>query len=135
ARWKCPRGYVENVAAAIVLAATDDRAAGRVYNVAEPQAFSEAAWGRMIGNAAGWRGGVGTVPGNRTSLPYPVEQSLDTNSGLLRRELGYAEPVEPAVALERTVAWEKANLAETSQAIGLLDYDAEDAVLAEIRHG
>src|SRR5262249_34733410 len=27
ARWKCPRGYVEDVAAAIALAVTDDRAA------------------------------------------------------------------------------------------------------------
>ena len=32
ATWRSPRGYVENVAAAIVLAATDNRAAGRIYN-------------------------------------------------------------------------------------------------------
>ena len=29
ARWKCPRGYVDNVAAAIALAVVDDRAMGR----------------------------------------------------------------------------------------------------------
>src|SRR5262245_14166324 len=40
ADWRWVRGYVEDVAAAIVLAATDDRAAGRVYNVAQPEAYS-----------------------------------------------------------------------------------------------
>lgn len=39
--WRGPRGYVENVACVIALAATSDAAAGRVYNVAEPVAHSE----------------------------------------------------------------------------------------------
>ena len=42
ARWRAPRGYVENVAAAIALAATDDRAAGQIYNVADDEAPTEA---------------------------------------------------------------------------------------------
>ena len=41
AAWRSPRGYVENVAAAIALAATDDRATRRVYNVCEEPPFSE----------------------------------------------------------------------------------------------
>src|SRR5205823_7436702 len=47
------RGYVEGVAAAIVLAVLDDRATGRVYNVAEPEALSELEWVRRIGEAVG----------------------------------------------------------------------------------
>ncbi|MGH9640623.1 MAG: NAD-dependent epimerase/dehydratase family protein, partial [Bryobacteraceae bacterium] len=39
--WRGPRGYVENVAAAIALAAVSPAAAGRIYNVAEPVAHSE----------------------------------------------------------------------------------------------
>jgi nucleoside-diphosphate-sugar epimerase len=35
ADWHSPRGYVENVAEAIALAATDDRTAQRIYNVCE----------------------------------------------------------------------------------------------------
>ena len=35
AAFRGPRGYVENVAEAIAVAATDDRAAGPFYNVAE----------------------------------------------------------------------------------------------------
>jgi nucleoside-diphosphate-sugar epimerase len=35
AGWRCTRGYVEDIASAIAPAATDSRAAGRVYNVGE----------------------------------------------------------------------------------------------------
>ncbi|MGH7602055.1 MAG: NAD-dependent epimerase/dehydratase family protein, partial [bacterium] len=42
AGWRWTRGYVENVAAAIVLAITNERAIGRIYNVGEQAAFTEA---------------------------------------------------------------------------------------------
>ena len=48
ADWHTPRGYVENVAAAIALASTDDRATGRIYNVCEEPSFSELEWARKI---------------------------------------------------------------------------------------
>src|SRR5207248_1395752 len=41
ARLRLTRGYVENVAAAVVVAVSSDRAAGRTYNVGEPDALSE----------------------------------------------------------------------------------------------
>src|ERR1039458_10389884 len=41
AAWRSPRGYVENVAAALALAAVSPHSAGRVYNVAETPAFSD----------------------------------------------------------------------------------------------
>ena len=72
AGWKCPRGYVENVAAAIVLAIEDERAAGRIYNVSEPLAFAEADWVRGIGEIVGWRGEVVTVPAGRIPVPYQL---------------------------------------------------------------
>ena len=50
ARWRWARGYVEDVAEAVVSAVLDDRAAGRVYNVSEP--------------ARSVRGGMG--PGDRS---------------------------------------------------------------------
>jgi nucleoside-diphosphate-sugar epimerase len=43
AAWRGPRGYVENVAHAIALAATSDQAAGRIYNVCEEPTLSELA--------------------------------------------------------------------------------------------
>src|SRR5207248_11354186 len=39
AAWRSPRGFVENVAAAIALAATNDRAAGQIYNIAEAESL------------------------------------------------------------------------------------------------
>ncbi len=57
ARWRWTRGYVENVAAAIALAVVDERAAGRVYNVGEPDALPEARGcaPSVVWNAEDWR--------------------------------------------------------------------------------
>ena len=49
ARLRLSRGYVENVAAAVVLGATDERARGRTYNVAEPVAYTELEWAAAVG--------------------------------------------------------------------------------------
>jgi len=133
ARWRGARGYVENVAAAIALAATDLRAAGRVYNVAEPEPLSEADWVRAIGRAAGWDGEVVTVPPERlrgvSTIPGDLTHDLAMDTTRIRQELGYVEPVPQEEALRRTVAWERANPpAEYDPA--RFDYDAEDAALA-----
>ena len=133
ARWRASRGYVDNVAAAIALAATDDRAVGRVYNVAEPDALPEADWVRAIGDAAGWRGDVVVLPDDR--LPPHLRQGLNAEQHLvmdstrIRRELGYAEPVAREEALRQTVAWERAHPPATIPPEAF-DYPAEDAALA-----
>jgi nucleoside-diphosphate-sugar epimerase len=135
ARWKCPRGYVENVAAAIALAIEDERSAGRVYNLAERPAYGEAEWVRRIAEMAGWPGAVATVPEGRIPVPYRYEQDLDTDSARIRRELGFAEPFALDEALARTIAWERANPPGPIATIGLLDYEEEDAILAEPGRG
>jgi nucleoside-diphosphate-sugar epimerase len=131
ARWKCPLGYVENVAAAIALAVEDPRATGRVYNVAEPDAFPMMEWVRAIGKAAGWRGEVATMPEGRIPMPYHFQQDLDTDSRQIRDDLGFTEPVQHAEALARTIEWERANPPDQFAGVGLLDYAAEDAILTE----
>lgn len=135
ARWRCPRGNVEDVAAAIALAVVEERAAGRIYNIAEPVVFTEADWVRRIGEIVDWRGEVVTVPAGRIPLPYCMEQSLDKESGHIRRELGFNETASPREGLERTIAWERADPSNASQGIGRLDYDAEDGLLAEVGLG
>ena len=74
AAWHSPRGFVENVAAAISLAATDDRAAGRIYNVCEEPSFSELEWARKIAAAMsrGWRV---HRPARRTRLPAAPQKT------------------------------------------------------------
>lgn len=137
ATWRWTRSYVGNVAAAIALAVTDERAAGRIYNVGEPEALTMAAWVRRIGQAVGWNGQVIALP--QDHLPTPLrqgshswDQDLITDSSRIRRELGYTEPIPQDVALRETVAWERAHPpAEIDPA--QFDYAAEDAALAERR--
>jgi nucleoside-diphosphate-sugar epimerase len=100
ATWRSTHGYVENVAAAIALAVTDERASGRTYNVGEPYPFSELEWVRAIGRAADWDGEVVVVQGDALQAPFGwwqginAEQALVADSSRIRSELGFAEPVE-----------------------------------------
>ena len=64
-----------------------------------------------------------------------MSQDIDMDSHRIRRDLGYAEPVPPGEAMERTIAWERANPPTAIQGLGLLDYEAEDELLAEIGIG
>jgi nucleoside-diphosphate-sugar epimerase len=130
AGWRCTRGYVEDVAAAVALAATDDRAAGRVYNVGSPDALAESDWVRAVGEAAGWRGEVVAVPRGRLPVPGNVEQHLVTDTARIRRELGYREEVPPGESLRRTVLWEREHPPALAPAF---DYSAEDRLLAARR--
>ncbi len=133
ARWRWTNGYVENVAAAIALAVTDERAAGRIYNVGEPATPTQAEWVGKIGGAAGWSGRVVALPPER--LPahlrqdYNLAQDILMDTARIRRELGYAEAVTLEEALRHTVAWERANPPEQIPA-EKFDYAAEDAALA-----
>jgi len=112
ARWCWTRGYVEDVAFAIVLAVTNKKAAGRVYNVGEQYAHTESDWVKRIGRVVGWRGDVKAVPS--TSLPdhlvepYDWRHGLAANTNRIREELGYDETISPEEALQRTIAWERA---------------------------
>src|SRR6185369_7434734 len=56
AQWRATRGFVENVAAALALAATHDAAAGRVFNVCDAAAHSEMEWTRAVARAARYTG-------------------------------------------------------------------------------
>lgn len=56
AAWRGPRGYVENVAHAIAIAATSHRSAGQTYNICEEPALSEIEWQKRIAQQAGWAG-------------------------------------------------------------------------------
>ena len=130
AAWRTPRGYVENVAAALVLAAVSDQAVGRVYNVAETPAFSDLEWARKIAAATGWDGEFRILPKDR--LPAHIApagnsaQHWETDSSRIRRELGYKEPVALDEAIKRTIEWERANPPVEFNP-NQFDYAAEDA--------
>lgn len=132
ARWRGSRGYVENVAGAIALAATHPRAAGRVYNVADPEALSTRRWVESVGQAAGWDGEIVVLPPDRVPAHLKADmntaQDLWADSTRIRRELGYRETVSFGEGLSRTVAWERAN-PPAKVPPEAFDYAAEDAAL------
>ena len=107
------RGYVENVAHAIALATVSDNAAGRVYNVAEPNPYTEAEWTAKIGAVAGWYGRVIIVPRTKRLHTSYCRTNLNSTSFMdsarIRSELGYTESVPVDEALRRTTEWEQAN--------------------------
>jgi nucleoside-diphosphate-sugar epimerase len=132
AAWHSPRGYVENVAAAIALAATDERAAGQIYNVCEEPSFSELEWARKIAREMRWDGEFVVLSAERTPQhllrPGNAAQHWAASSARIRRELGYREPVEIEEAIRRTIAWELENPPEGFSA--QFDYAAENAAVA-----
>ena len=131
ADWKDSRVYVEDAAWAIVLAATDDRAGGHIYNVAPTRTLTEAEWVESIGNVAGWSGDVVRIPRDR--LPKHLVRDLDFRHDLalssqrIRDELGYSERISFDRGLRETIEWERSNAPEIQR--DLFDYEAEDIAL------
>lgn len=133
AQWRSPRGYVENVAAAIGLAATSDRAAGRVYNVVETKCISELDWAHQVARAAGWDGKFVLLPADQMPAPFRNPGNMDqhwiADSSRIRKELDYREPIDLDDAIAWTVAWERAHPPSQIDP-NQFDYAAEDAVLS-----
>jgi nucleoside-diphosphate-sugar epimerase len=132
AQWRAPRGFVDDVAAAIALAVTEQRAAGRIYNVAESESVSELEWARLIGDALGWRGELLVVPDEMAPPglrpPGDTRQHWVADSSRIREELGYRERGARSEAMRRTIEWERAN--PPAVELTPIDYAAEDAVIA-----
>jgi hypothetical protein len=132
ARRRWSRGYVENVAAAIALAATSERGSGRTFNVAEEATPTEEEWIGSIADVLGWHGRVLTFDSAR--LPESMrsqlkaEQDIFVSSARLRDELGYVEPVALPEGLLRAVEWERSQEADEPRH----DYATEDEVLGSL---
>jgi nucleoside-diphosphate-sugar epimerase len=110
-------GYVEHVAAAIALAVTDDRAAGRIYNLGEASTPTLLERIQTLGNLVDWHGEIVTLPGDQ--LPSHLQMNLQwqyhlaTDTTRFREELGYVEPMTKEEALRQTIDWEQENLTAT----------------------
>jgi nucleoside-diphosphate-sugar epimerase len=129
APWRWTRGYVEDIAQAILLATEDERAIGQIYNLGEAETLTEGAWLQLMGKVCDWRGQVIEIP--RDQLPDHLKSAFDTQQHLLmdtqkiRSELGFLESVTVEESIRRTVTWE---LAHAPIAIDELQaqYQAED---------
>jgi nucleoside-diphosphate-sugar epimerase len=135
ANWRGPRGYVADMAKAVAMAALDERAAGRVFNVADPDALSTTEWVRLIAEAVDWPGEVTVV--SKEVLPDHLVVQMNTDHDFvvdsirIRQELGYRETLSRSEALRQTVDWERANPPDAIDP-QRFDYAAEDAVLAQL---
>jgi nucleoside-diphosphate-sugar epimerase len=134
AAMRTPRGYVENVAAGIALVAMSPQAEGRIFNVGEPETFSEHEWARKIAKITRWAGEFIVLPHDKAlaHLQWPgnTAQHLVVSTERIRTELGYVEPVAAHEAMCRTIAWERANPPESPATQS--NYEAEDAALAKL---
>lgn len=132
AAWRPPRGYVENVAEAIALAATSDRATGRIYNIAEPDSPTELEWAQQIARTMAWAGRFIVLPADRMpahlQVPANFEQHWVYDTSRIREELGYREPIAREEALRGTIEWERTN-PPTGFNPYRFDYEAENAAL------
>ena len=132
ADWRSSVGYVENVADAIVLAISSPQARNRIYNVAEPDNFSQAEWVKKIGEVFGWHGKVVVLP--KEQLPekmhadFRAEQDLTVDTARIRDELGYKEIVPAYEALKTTIKWELENPPANINPEDY-DYKTEDEIL------
>jgi nucleoside-diphosphate-sugar epimerase len=132
AAWRWSRGYVENVAAAIALAATADAAAGQIYNICEEPALSELEWAKKVAALVRWNGEFVLLPRERTPqhllLLRRADQHWVASSQKIRDQLGFHDPVPLDEAVRLTVEWERAHPPQIDPR--QFDYAAEDAALA-----
>ncbi len=128
--WKACRGYVENIAHAIALAATNDNSRGQIYNVADSYALTEKEWLEKIATIVDWKGEIKMLEGEQ--LPKHLvsninsAQNMDLNTNKIRNHLGYTDIIGLEKALEKTIEWERQNLPDTDIEE---EYNAEDEVL------
>jgi len=132
AKRRFARSFVDNVAVAVALTVTDERAAGRIYNVSEPESLTEADWIAQIAKRVGWDGKIVSLPDEEMPEHLresgAIEQEMAADSTRIRAELGFKEEVGRDDALDETIAWERESPPPHDPA--RFDYAAEDAALS-----
>ncbi|MFC2092758.1 NAD-dependent epimerase/dehydratase family protein [Bacteroidota bacterium] len=135
AKWSSSRGYVENIANAVVITIENVEAVNRIYNISEEISQSEAEWIKAIAKAANWHGKIIVVP--KEQAPEFMNPGIDTTQDLtvnttkIQDELGYKELISQDEALRKTVEWERSHPPEKIDPT-MFDYKAEDNLLERL---
>ena len=130
AAWRGTKGYVEDVARAIALAATDPPPPGCIYNVGESDTLTELEWAERIADAMDWDGAF--VLRADEDLPAFLRAPGNTaqhwvaDTSRIRTELGFRESIDRTEAIRRTVGWERQAPSDQWHPHEF-DYAAEDA--------
>jgi nucleoside-diphosphate-sugar epimerase len=136
---RASRTYVDNAAHAVALAATDDRARGRVYNVGDEDPLPWIEWARLVASHLRWTGELVVARSERMpeqlrdARPDIWDHDLVTDSSRIRRELGYRETIGREDGLARALAWYAESPPADPVAAAGIDYAAEDEALVRIR--
>jgi nucleoside-diphosphate-sugar epimerase len=132
AQWRATKGYVEEVARAIAIVATEQRSAGQIFNVGEPDTLTELQWAEHIARAMDWTGEFVVQPDDQVPphlrAPGNAAQHWIADTRRVREELGFHESQSRDLAIRRTTEWER----QTPPQPFLphqFDYAAEDAAL------
>jgi nucleoside-diphosphate-sugar epimerase len=131
--WRWTHGYVEDIASAVVMAIEDSRAAGRVYNLGEPETPTMLERVRRLGDVAGWDGKIIVVPAGRMPAhlrtPFEPTQDLVMDTRRIRDELGFSEHLSETEAFRRTMRWESSIPSQPGDP-GPSEYAEEDSFLS-----
>ena len=135
ARWQSTYGYIDNVAHAMALACTDERASGRIYNIGEhPAPWLEL--GEKVKAVMDWPGELVTAPGEKLPeslrVMMNVAQDLVCSMERITAELGYRDVVPFDEGVRRTVEWQKDNPPDPIPD-DQLNYAAQDEALRNLR--
>ena len=110
--WTTTYGFIDNVAAAVALAAAHERAANAVFNVADEPVMAHGGWIDRFRSATGWTGvpepTEAETPFARAISALDLSVPLDVSSQRLFADLGYNPPVAADAAAQLTVADEAA---------------------------
>jgi nucleoside-diphosphate-sugar epimerase len=102
AAWRCTRGYVVDVAAAIALATTHPDALGQTYNVGEVDAWTTREWLEVIAQSIESPTIVRESSTAVPSLSANWTTSVLIATDQIRKELGYVEPIGRTEGVRRS---------------------------------
>ena len=129
------RGYAENLALLVCLAATRNEAAGQVFNAGDERVMNARHVAQVILDELGYEMDLVDIPSRFVPGSYPLAQksSIVLDMFKARQLLGYRDVVDVEEATRRTARW-LANNAELGRGsspafAGSLSYDDEDRIL------
>lgn len=111
--WLFHRMYIRDAARAMVLAAEQDEAMGRIFNVGEPRTLTMFQWALAIGEACGRKADVRVI--SDVLLPEHLrshathQQHLLVDTSRIRAALGYREERPASETIGLSVEWHMAN--------------------------
>lgn len=136
------RGYAENVAQLVLLAATRPEAAGEAFNCGDERVLSAGHVARIIADELDWQPEFIGVPAPlcRGLFPLAEKSNLILDMSKARTLLGYRDLVDPETATRLTARWLAANPPADADlragpvgGSGQFDYAREDRIVAAWR--